>query len=77
TIVFWFSLLSLPPLAIAFALTATAHPWQAWALMACVGLIGGVAQLMMTGALGAAPVSIVVPMDYSGLIWAALLGWAI
>ncbi|MGJ3647189.1 DMT family transporter [Sphingomonas sp. GlSt437] len=77
TIVFWFSLLSVPPLAIAFALTATAHPWQAWALMACVGLIGGVAQLMMTGALGAAPVSVVVPMDYSGLIWAALLGFVV
>lgn len=77
TIVFWFSALSVPPTAIAFALTATAHPWQTWAFMIGVGLLGGVAQMLMTGALASAPVSVVVPMDYTGLIWAALLGWVL
>lgn len=77
TIVFWFSLLSVPPLAIGFALTATAHPLESWLLMIGVGLVGGIAQMLMTAALSAAPVSVVVPMDYSGLVWAALFGWAI
>lgn len=76
TTVFWFSALSVPPLGIAFALYATPHGWETWALMIAVGLAGGIAQLFMTAALSAAPVSVVVPMDYTGLIWAALLGWA-
>jgi drug/metabolite transporter (DMT)-like permease len=45
--------------------------------MISVGLTGGIAQLLMTSALSAAPVSVVVPMDYTGLIWAAIYGWAI
>lgn len=75
TIVFWFSLLSLPPLGIGFAIYGQPHPWETWALMMSVGLVGGIAQLMMTASLGVAPVSAVVPADYSGLVWAALLGW--
>ena len=38
-------------------------------------LIGGVGQLALTGALRYAPVSTVVPMDYSSLVWATLYGW--
>lgn len=77
TTVFWFSALSVPPTAIAFALYATPHPWQTWALLVAVGLTGGAAQLFMTASLGAAPVSAVVPMDYTGLVWAAIYGWAL
>lgn len=77
TIVFWFSALSVPPTAIGIAIYGAAHPWETWALLACVGLTGGVAQLLMTGALSAAPVSVVVPMDYTGLVWASLYGWMI
>ena len=77
SIVFWFSALSVPPTAIGFILYWAPHPIETWALMIAVGLSGGVAQLFMTASLSAAPVSVVVPMDYSGLIWAALYGWAI
>lgn len=75
TIVFWFSSLSVPPLAIAFALFAQPHPATTWALLVAVGLTGGAAQLCMTASLGAGPVSVVVPMDYTGLVWATLYGW--
>src|SRR3546814_18731762 len=34
-------------------------------------------QLCLTGALRWAPVSVVLPMDYSSLIWATLFGWLI
>lgn len=77
TIVFWFSALSVPPTAIALGFYVTPHPWETWVLMVCVGLTGGIAQLLMTSALSAAPVSVVVPMDYTGLIWAAIYGWLI
>ena len=40
-----------------------------------LGLCGGLGQLFLTSALRFAPVSVVVPFDYSQLIWAVLLGW--
>ena len=75
TVVFWFSVLSLPPLGIGYAFVAQPHPPLAWAMLLGVGLLGGLAQLAMTGSLKLGPVSLVVPMDYFSLIWAILLGW--
>jgi drug/metabolite transporter (DMT)-like permease len=77
TIVFWFSALSIPPLGIAFALYATPHAPSVWLLLVAVGLVGGTAQLLMTASLHAGPIAAIVPMDYTGLIWAALYGWAL
>ncbi|MEH3099037.1 DMT family transporter [Sphingomonas adhaesiva] len=75
TTVFWFSTLSLVPLGIAYAMTAQAHTAAMWATLIAVGLLGGVAQLAMTASLTYGPVSTVVPMDYTSLMWATLLGW--
>ncbi len=77
TIVFYFSLLSLVPLAPMFIWIMSAHDAGTWGLLAMVGLVGGVGQLLMTTSLSLAPVSVVAPMDYSGLIWATLFGWLI
>lgn len=75
TTVFWFSVLSLPILAIAYPFFARQHDATAWALLAGIGLTGGIGQMALTAALRWAPVSTVVPMDYSSLIWATLYGW--
>ncbi|MBY0520392.1 MAG: DMT family transporter, partial [Sphingomonas sp.] len=75
TTVFWFSALSLVPLGIVYATVWQPHPLTTWLLMAGVGLLGGTAQVAMTGAIRFGPVSLVVPMDYSSLIWATLYGW--
>lgn len=75
TIVFWFSVLSLLPLGILYFFVAQAHSPAAWGWMIAVGVLGGLAQLAMTGSLRFGPVSVVVPMDYFSLIWATLLGW--
>ena len=45
------------------------------ALLICIGLIGGAAQVAMTDAFRHADVSLVVPFEYSAMIWAALLGF--
>ncbi|KQT32851.1 permease [Sphingomonas sp. Leaf412] len=73
--VFWFSVLSLVPLGVAYALTAQAHPATTWALLLGIGLLGGAAQIAMTTSLTWGPVSSVVPMDYTALLWATLFGW--
>lgn len=75
TIVFWFSALSLLPLGAAFAYSAQPHDAAVWGVMIGLGVIGGVAQLAMTMSLKLGAVSLVVPMDYTALLWATLLGW--
>lgn len=75
TIVFWFTTISLPPLAVLALTSGTSHDATQWALLVLLGITGGAAQLLMTFALRFAPVSIVIPMDYSQLIWATLAGW--
>lgn len=74
-IVFWFTLLSLPPLGLLLIRFGQAHDPLTWLLFVALGISGGAAQLLMTSALRWGPVSIVIPMDYSQLIWATLAGW--
>ena len=73
-IVFWFTALSIPPLCIVMLFVGQAHDPLTWLLLALLGLVGGAAQLCMTGALRLAPVSVVLPMDYSAIIWSTLFG---
>jgi drug/metabolite transporter (DMT)-like permease len=75
TTVFWFSLLSLPPLGLAYAFVAQPHDAATWAILIGTGLVGAVGQLALTASLRYAPVSAVVPMDYSSLVWGTLFGW--
>lgn len=75
TIVFWFTVSSLVPLGIALPFFWQPHDAVGWALLVAVGVSGGLAQLALTAALRLAPVAVVVPMDYTSLIWASALGW--
>jgi drug/metabolite transporter (DMT)-like permease len=77
TTVFWFSALSVPPLGLVYAFQLKAHDPATWAMLVGIGLVGGVAQLALTASVRFAPVSAVVPMDYSSLIWGTLYGWLI
>lgn len=75
TTVFWFSALSVPPLGLGYLFQLQTHDIHTWAILIGIGLVGGVGQLALTGSLRFAPVSAVVPMDYSSLVWATLYGW--
>jgi drug/metabolite transporter (DMT)-like permease len=46
-----------------------------WALMALAGTFGALGQLCLIKALQVAPVSAVVPFNYTGLVWATLFGF--
>ena len=74
TTVFWFGATSLVPLGLAMPFVAHAHDPKLFAAIAGLALAGGIAQLALTGALRLAPVSLVMPMDYSALLWASVLG---
>lgn len=75
TTVFWFSTLSLVPLGIIYAFVWQPHDLLVWLLLMGLGLLGGLGQLAMTGAIRFGPISVVLPMDYSALLWATMYGW--
>lgn len=75
TTVFWFAVSSLVPLAILVPWFAGPHDLQTWAIVAGLSLAGGLAQLTLTGALRLAPVGLVMPMDYTSLVWATVFGF--
>lgn len=74
TTVFWFALSSLLPLGLLMIAFGQAHDPATFLILAGIALTGGLAQLTLTGALRLAPVSLVMPMDYTSLVWAAGLG---
>lgn len=77
TTVFWFSTLTLPFIAIGYAFELRGHDWLTWVNLVAIGLVGGMGQIALTAASRAAPVAAVVPMDYSGLVWATLYGFVL
>jgi drug/metabolite transporter (DMT)-like permease len=48
--------------------------WHDWLLFAASGLCAGFAQFLMTSAFRVAPLSVVAPFEYMGILWAILLG---
>jgi drug/metabolite transporter (DMT)-like permease len=77
TTVFWFSSLSMVPLTLVYPFYAHGHDATTFAVLIAMGLVGGLGQIAFTAALKYAPVSAVMPMDYSSLIWATLYGWVL
>jgi drug/metabolite transporter (DMT)-like permease len=74
TTVFWFAVSSLVPLGLLMFHFAGPHDAVTWAILGGLAIAGGLAQLTLTGALRLAPVALVMPMDYTSLVWAVLLG---
>jgi drug/metabolite transporter (DMT)-like permease len=75
TIVLWFTLFAMAATGLLMPFFGQAHDARTWAILAALGLFGGLGQLFLTSALRFAPVSVVVPFDYTQLLWAVLLGW--
>jgi drug/metabolite transporter (DMT)-like permease len=74
TTVFWFAVSSLVPMGLAMLYFGGSHDAETWAILAGLALAGGLAQLTLTGALRLAPVALIMPMDYTSLLWAVLFG---
>lgn len=77
TIVLWQSLLMT-----AFTLAALPFVWTTPSffellLLVLVGLIGGVAQIMLTEAYASAQVSALGPYSYTSILWSVAIGWVV
>ena len=77
TSVLWFTLSSMVMLAFAMPFFGDMHDGWTWTILLLMGVSGGIGQLCLNASLRFAPVSSVVPFDYTQLIWAVLLGWLI
>ncbi|MBT7614588.1 MAG: DMT family transporter [Rhodospirillaceae bacterium] len=51
--------------------------WEDWLVLVLVGLMAGVAQYAMTAAFRIAPSSTLAPFEYTGVVWAVVLGFGI
>lgn len=74
TTVFWFAASSIVPVGALMIWFARSHDPVTWAIIGAMALAGGLAQVALTASLRLAPVAVVMPMDYTSLIWATLLG---
>ncbi|VDC28049.1 DMT family transporter [Pseudogemmobacter humi] len=75
TIVFWFSLT-----ATVLSLFTIPFGWvrptmEEAALLVGAGILGGIAQILLTSAYREADASLVAPFDYASMIFALLIGW--
>lgn len=75
--IFWFSVYTLPALAVCAWIYGGGHDPKTWAYLLGVGIFGALGQLTITQSLRFAPVSTIMPMDYSALIWATIIGIAL
>lgn len=83
TIVFYFSLMSLPLLALILPFAPAGydrpmhHDLTGWLMIAGVGVFGLFSQLLQTAALRYGRVSSVIVMDYAQFGWSLLWGWLV
>ena len=77
TTVLWFTLFSMAATGLLLPFFGELHDGRTWAILVALGLFGGIGQLFLTSSLRFAPVPVVVPFDYTQLLWAVLLGWAL
>lgn len=75
TTVFWFTACSSMLLCPFLPFFGQAHDPETWAWIVALGMFGGLSQVLLTSALKFAPVAVVIPMDYTSLLWATLFGW--
>jgi drug/metabolite transporter (DMT)-like permease len=75
TIVLWQSLLMTSFISLAMPFFWVTPGWHDLMLLIAIGLLGGVAQVMLTEAWASAQVSALAPYSYSSLLWAILFGW--
>ncbi|WP_339693052.1 DMT family transporter [uncultured Parasphingorhabdus sp.] len=72
--IFWFSVYTLPALTVFAFIYGGGHDAKTWGYLLGIGIFGALGQLCITQSLRFAPVSTIVPMDYSSLIWATFFG---
>ena len=77
TIVLWQSILMTCFTALALPFVWVTPTGTEMLLLIAIGLVGGVAQVLLTEAYASAQVSALGAFSYTGILWAVLLGWLV
>ncbi|MEM1052904.1 MAG: DMT family transporter [Pseudomonadota bacterium] len=77
SIVFWFTLLSTPVLALTLPFVYVPHDAETWTVIGAMGLCGALAQLLLTASLRFGSAGVILLMDYTALLWATYFGWSV
>jgi drug/metabolite transporter (DMT)-like permease len=77
SIVFWFTALTTPVMALALPFVFQPHPPEIWGLIILMSLCGVLAQLLLTASLRFGSAGVVLLMDYTALLWATGYGYAV
>lgn len=73
-IVIWFAIISAVAAGLAtIPVWVTPDPMQ-WVMLACIGLVSAIAQLMMTAAYRSGETTLLAPFEYSGIVWTMIIG---
>ena len=76
-IVFWFTLISTPFLALTLPFVYVPHSLETWAIIGAMSLCGALAQLLLTTSLRFGSAGVILLMDYTALLWATYYGWSV
>ncbi len=74
TIVFWFTALSTPVMALFLPFVIGQHTLETWAIIVAMALSGALAQILLTSSLRFGSAAVIIVMDYTSLLWATLYG---
>jgi drug/metabolite transporter (DMT)-like permease len=77
SIVFYFTLMGLVLAGAVLPFEWRTPTLKEWALLIGLGLVSGIGQILMTDAYRLAPPAVVAPFDYTSMIWALALGYAL
>ncbi len=76
-IVFWYLATSVVATALVLPFVWVTPSAEGWLLLVGLGLIGGVAQLVVTAAFRYADAAVLAPFDYAQILWGSALGYLI
>ena len=77
SIVFWFTALTLPILAVALPFFWASHDSWTWTLIFATAVTGGVVQILLTSSLRFGSAAVILLMDYTALLWATWYGYTV
>ncbi|MEP3758192.1 MAG: DMT family transporter, partial [Marinomonas sp.] len=74
TIVFWFTAISAPIMALIVPFFIGSHDAETWGIIIAMAAAGALGQILLTTSLRFGSAAVIIVMDYTSLLWATLYG---
>lgn len=77
SIVFWFTALTAPLMALVLPFVYQPHSVDTWLIIIAMALCGALAQILLTASLRFGSAGVILLMDYTALLWATWYGFSV